>query len=42
MEREGVVEGGDGDVAAVEDGVGAGIGVQATAGVEAAEGGLAG
>lgn len=25
VEREGVVEGGDGDVAAVEDGVGAGV-----------------
>ena len=42
MEGEGVVKGGDGDVATVKDGVGARIGVQASAGIEAAERGLAG
>lgn len=36
-----VVEGGDGDVAAVEDGVGGAEGIEAAAGVEASEGGLA-
>ena len=38
---EGVVEGGEGDVAAVEKGERRGVGVEAAAGVEAAEGELA-
>lgn len=41
LEGEGVVEGGEGDVAAVEDGGPGCVGVEAAAGVEAAEGGLA-
>ena len=42
VQGEGVVEGGEGDVAAVEDAGPGCVGVEAAAGVEAAEGGLAG
>ena len=42
VEGEGVVEGGEGHVAAVEDGERGAVGVEAAAGIKAAEGGLAG
>jgi len=42
VERKGIFKWGNRDIAAIENGIGAGIGVQATARVEAAEGGLTG